>query len=342
MQYIVPVGSTYVEAQLERVNFVGHTTEATASWALELSQDGGVTWLPWGTAGTLLHESKVSRQKDGTLPPFSGFRVALSRDVENPLRKIRGTLTVTERTTTALTLVFDMEPLPTFRPPDVPHSVAYDNSISAQGANITTLTTASFTIGSGSNRAAIAGLSTRSSSVNPGTVTTMTVGGVSGTEIASTLKQLSFITTQLWSVISPAAGSQTATMTWTNSVTDATLGVVTASGVDQTTPANNGTGATGLFTDLSLAVTSTSGDLTISNDSVGSTTEVYTPNQTSRWSQSSGRQAGQTGDGTGSTTFTWTSNNQLGVWAQSGANFKQAVAGSFIPPKEFLLMGLGA
>lgn len=338
----VPVGATYVEALLDRRSLSGHTSDAVASWALELSQDDGVTWLPWGGAATVLHESKVDRQDDGSLPSTSGFRITLSRDVENPRRRIRGALTLSEHTTTALTLVFDTEPLPVFRPPDVPHSVAYDNSVSVLGTNVTTLTTASFTIGSGSNRAAIAGLSTRSASVNPGTVTTTTVGGVSGTVISGTvLEDANFASTQLWSVINPASGSQTASMTWTNSVQGATLGVVTASGVDQTTPANNGTKTSGLFADPSLSVTSTSGDLTISNLAVRGT-EVYTANQTIRWSQESGRLSGQTGDGTGSTTFTWTSNNQLGIWAQSAANFKQAVAGAFIPPKEFLLLGLGA
>jgi hypothetical protein len=111
-------------------------------------------------------------------------------------------------------------------------------------------------------------------------------------------------------------------MSWTTSSFAVVLGVMTATGVDQATPVNNGTFASGSSTTASVAITSTNGDLTL--DTVAAFYPLSAPTQTSRWNDNSGSNmtgAGSTGPGTGTATHTWTLSSSFD-WASSGANFK--------------------
>jgi hypothetical protein len=305
----VPDDATHVEMVLDRSEFKGYPDTSVAEFALELSQDSGVTWLPWGAATTTLLEVAALE---------STFRTALA-GTANPERLIRGAVTLNDTVVTALKLTFDDDPLPEFSPPDVPHSVAFDATATISGSGVTSLTTGSFTIGSGANRAAIIGLS---HSGNGGSSFSGSCGGVSAALITGTDSGINVACrSQMWRVIAPASGSQTASMSWSVNQSGR-LGVVTAIGVDQTTPANNGTFATASSgTTRSLSITSVSGDLTL-DTAVSSAGALSAPTQTQRWSGSTG--AGSTGPGTGTTTHTWTCPDNYS--AQSGANFNQASA----------------
>src|SRR5258707_1344395 len=135
-------------------------------------------------------------------------------------------------------------------------AVAFDNTASISGTAVTTLTTPSFTITSNANRAALLGvsLSTRSNSQ----VFSGSVGGVSAVNVAGTYLignsgdngQVNML-----AVTAPPAGSQTATASWVGFAADAVLGIVTASGVDQTTPVNNGTAADVTASPFQLSIT---------------------------------------------------------------------------------------
>ncbi|SRR5258708_27722224 len=208
-------------------------------------------------------------------------------------------------------------------------SVVYDNSAHVEGQAVTTLTTPAFTITSNTNRAGFIGFAVNKAI----TSFTTSLGGVSGVLVAGTDSGLinSSIRTVVYGVTAPPSGSQTATASWTTAA-DAGLGVSTASGVDQTTPLNNGGTANdqGINPTVSLTITSTSGDLT--HDVYGQDgTSVPSTNQTQRWSAGSGVAvwyAGDSGPGTGTATHTETKGNSLYDGLLSGANFKQVAGGA--------------
>lgn len=128
-------------------------------------------------------------------------------------------------------------------------------------------------------------------------------------------------------------GAQTVTISWAT-LARAIAGLVSASGVDQTTVFNNGTFVTGASTTPSLSVTSTSGDMTFAgegNDAGGDSS----PSQTSQWlavldadgiRASSGSTAG-----TGTATHSWTI-AAGGNWSESGINFIQAGGAAAVIP----------
>jgi len=214
-------------------------------------------------------------------------------------------------------------------------SASFDNAVSAGlGFGVTTLTTGAFTIGSGTNRAAQVHLTMGG---NAATAITASLGGTSGSLVAGTDSGSTTTTdrTMIFSVIAPPSGSKTATASWTTAET-ADLGVITAAGVDQTTPCNNGTfsaGASSGSTSVALAVTSTSGDLAAACASVYQDA-LSSLSQTVKWGIDSTSTAGAIGPGTGSTTFTSVRPFTSDGFAMSGANFKQAAAvgGAVMPP----------
>ena len=207
-------------------------------------------------------------------------------------------------------------------------AVALDNVASISGDAILSLTTASFDITSAANRAGALCFTMNTPS---GTGFAGDIGATGGTLVTGTDQSSATNRSMVFGVTAPPSGSQTATFSWSSPNAKAVLGVVTASAVDQTTPFNNGTSATGTATPASLAITSTSGDLTV--DTVGlegpATTDISSPTQTQKWDLDlsgiySG--AGSTGPGTGTATHQWTvTTGGALTWVQSGANFVQAV-----------------
>jgi hypothetical protein len=137
-------------------------------------------------------------------------------------------------------------------------TVSYDTYIAVNVINTTSVTTPNFTITSNADRAAMLCLSVSNAGISS---ITGSCGGQSGSAIANadaikTNRQL------LFGVTNPAAGSQTATMSWTTSCYGV-FGVIVADGVDQDTSFNNGDiieeSGSG---DSAITITSNSGDLT--------------------------------------------------------------------------------
>lgn len=162
-------------------------------------------------------------------------------------------------------------------------SVAYDNAVTTSDFAVTSLTTGAFTIGVDVDRAACLGLFVLNSGSDISNITG-SCGGVAGVLVP--LTHLFFLTysLQLIGVTNPPSGSQTATASWIGA-DSASLGVVTATGVDQTTPMLNGaTNAVNPGSSLSLPLTASDGDLTVTlsviSDLDGSQTTNYTKRTT--------------------------------------------------------------
>ena len=205
-------------------------------------------------------------------------------------------------------------------------TVTYDNRVSSGiQFGVTTVTTPAFTIGSGTNRAAMIMVAM---SGNRATNITASLGGVNGTVIPGTDSgTTAAIRTLIFQVIGPPSGSQTAAVSWTNGALNVDVGVITVSGADRTTPCTNGTFAANDSTPsatTSVTVTSASGDLTAS---VGYTANAWTTpftNRTLKWGVDSAEVGGDIGPATGTTTHTWTDQYFFQSHAVSGANFKAA------------------
>jgi hypothetical protein len=205
--------------------------------------------------------------------------------------------------------------------------VTYDNRVSSNVRfGVTSVTTPSFLVGNGANRAAMIMVAM---SANGAADITASLGGVAGTLVPGTDSgTAASIRTMIFQVIDPPSGPQSAAVSWSNGALDADVGVVTVSGADQTTPCTNGTFAASNSTPAaatSVTITSNPGDLTAS---VGYTAAAWTSpatNQTLRWGVDAGEVGGDTGPGTGTTTHAWTDEFYWQGHAVSGANFKAAV-----------------
>ena len=195
-------------------------------------------------------------------------------------------------------------------------TVTYDNTASG-GANSSPLSF-NITIGSGSNRAVAVGCSF-SSSV---TGITVTVGGSSATLVSGTQSSGESYISTIHVLAAPSSGSQSVSVSWTGT-SSTYCGAVSASGVDQATPMNNGTFEhNGSGPTASVTITTTTGDLTFSVVSCESGSTPTSPNQTSRWAASQNfttGSGGQTATGTGTISHTWATGSG---WLMSGANFK--------------------
>jgi len=205
-------------------------------------------------------------------------------------------------------------------------TVVYDNKVSSGIQwGVTTARTPAFTIGSGTNRAAMIMVAM---SANNATNITASLGGVSGTLVpGSDSGTTATIRTLIFQVINPPSGSQTATVSWTTTM-NVDVGVITVSGADQTTPCTNGTFTANNSTPTattSVTITSNPGDLTASVGNTGGTWVTPFTNQTLKWGIDSAVTGGDIGPGTGTTTHTWTNQYLFQTAAASGANFKAAL-----------------
>lgn len=197
-------------------------------------------------------------------------------------------------------------------------AVTYDNAVKVRGSGVTTVTTGAFTISASANRAAALGFAFDANISS----LTASCGGATAAQILNANYD-TVVKVWLWGATAPASGSQTATASWTTSSFMA-LGVVTAIGVDQTTSFTNGGNSNGA-SPLSLAVTSTSGDLTVTAYATENEDTATTTNQTKRTVDD--LVGLDTGPGSGTTTHTWTfSGSTAGRIA--GANFKAVAAAS--------------
>lgn len=208
--------------------------------------------------------------------------------------------------------------------------VSFDNKVSSDiQFGVTKITTPAFAIGSNSNRAAMIMVAMDK---NTATNVTASLGGVAGTLVPGTDSGTTATSrTMIFQVINPPSGSQTAVVSWTNSM-NADVGVITVSGADQTTPVNNGTFAASNSSSTagtSVTITSNSGDLTAS---IGYTADAWKSpytNQTLKWGVDSNMVGGDIGPGTGTATHTWTDVYAFQTHAVSGANFRAASTPDF-------------
>jgi len=209
-------------------------------------------------------------------------------------------------------------------------SVAFNNAVSSGLRwQATTVTTPSFVIGSGANRAAMIMVIM---TTNAATGVTASLGGVSGTLIPGTDSgTTATVRTLIFCVANPPSGAQTATASWTNIVNGADVGVITVSGADQTTPCTSGTSLAGNSRPVTTSVTiaSATGDLTASVAYTNDAWAVPYTNQTLKWGLDSGQGGADIGPGTGTTTHAWTDQWPLNAHAVSGANFKASNAVEF-------------
>ena len=218
--------------------------------------------------------------------------------------------------------------------PQVPFhsSVAFDAVTSAQelsGDGVLSLTHTA----TGADRAAFAGVGIIASNTEQNS-TSVSYGGIGMTEMWDT-PAVQNTGAAGYRLAAPATGAQTVTST----IQDATpfthfLGLISMTGVDQTTPVGTPVSATGTDTAPTVTVASVGADdLVVDNLMVGGSLGTVTigADQTERWSQSEGP---NTGEGRGSTqlgtaggVMSWTLGaTPVDAWAIGAVAFKPVAA----------------
>ena len=199
--------------------------------------------------------------------------------------------------------------------------VAYVGECNLTGGFITSPVTCSLPA-TGSNMAAGVGVSFGNNVLPPGLA--ITVNAVSATAVTSASGG-TYPTVGLYcAALGTISGSVTVSVSWTGGSSQYIAGgAVSASGVNQSTPCNNGQYVSG-GTPESIVMTSNSGDLTFTIE--GNGTINASSNQTLRWSSSNAGPYyanGDVGPGTANPTHTWT-----GAGASfhiAGANFLNGI-----------------
>jgi hypothetical protein len=202
--------------------------------------------------------------------------------------------------------------------------VIFDNKVSSGFQwGVASANTPPFVIGSGPNRAAMIMVAM---SANTATNITARLGGVAATLVPGTDTGASAsIRTMIFQVINPPPGSQAATVSWTTAM-NVDIGVITVSGANQVSPIVNGTfsASNSASAATSVTITSNSGDLTSSVGFSGNSWLTPFTNQTLNWGLDGNEVGADLGQGTGTTTHTWTDQFGGQSHAVSGANFKSA------------------
>lgn len=162
-------------------------------------------------------------------------------------------------------------------------TIAYDNlspDTSSTG-NVASLTSGSWTMGSGSNRLLLGFIGTGAGSV--ASHTGMKWGGSGGTAltiVGSRLNIGSFWQLSAWRLIAPASGSSTLYGNWAGAQDESAIGGVSYSGCDQSTPVGTAVTATGSSTAAQATVTTVAGDVVIAAVWTGATSAfnpTFTP-----------------------------------------------------------------
>lgn len=243
---------------------------------LDLSLDGGATWYSdthafggysqWRCHGGLTHPTTHAPV------PVSTYSCALP-EPGNPNRRLRGSIVIDgpAPAETAVSLDCSDSPLPPRAPASAHHSVAF---LASTAANVHVTGVSSFsqayTLASGgANRCAVARVawSTTGSGV---TVSAITYAGAAMTSVHAALQNTpdNYDSVQLFTLVAPAAGSNTFAVTMSTGLTyDLVADIGCVSGVDQSTPVRPGS-----YTELavpnggpaSIVIPSGTSDLTVS------------------------------------------------------------------------------
>ena len=209
---------------------------------------------------------------------------------------------------------------------------AFDTATSAQELSGDGVLSLTHTAG-GADRAAHAGVGIIASAGQQDS-TSVTYGGTSMTEMTDTPFGVNS-GQATYRLAGPATGAQTVTST----ITDATpfthfLGVISLTGVDQTTPVGTPVSATGTVSPATVTVASVGADdLVVDNVMLGAAlvAPVVGADQTERWSQSEalngGEGRGSTQPGTAGGVMSWTFTTDPGDdWGIAAVAFKPVAA----------------
>lgn len=202
--------------------------------------------------------------------------------------------------------------------------------------------TVSVDAGSGSDRVMVAAFLRNTAQ----TINAFTYNGNALTAILGAAGDNSNRHAALYRYIAPATGAHDLVSTLAGAGTHGIAGIP-LDGVDQTTPAENGTGAGGTASPITVDVTSATGNLVIDafwvQHSGGGSTTTVGASQTAQIDRENFSGADSWGVSTeaGATTVTmsWTSTNVSG-WAQAACSIKASAAADIAQPK-IMLMGIG-
>lgn len=232
------------------------------------------------------------------------------------------------------------EPAPTI--PKHKNSVAFDAATDAQEVSGDGILSLSHTA-SGSNRAAFIGVA--SSDGSGGKNGSVTYGGVSATELWDSRVGSLYHTTAGYRYLAPATSATTVTSTLTAATDEHTLGVISMTGVDQTTPVGN-TQKSGSTTG-NATVTATgvnADDLVVDHLVTDATSITIGADQTLRNTETiTGhhmRMSTQGGASGGVMSWTTSSFEFLSGWELGAAVFKTAAAAAS-SRQSLLMMGVG-
>ncbi|MBI4848420.1 MAG: Ig-like domain-containing protein, partial [Nitrospirae bacterium] len=220
-------------------------------------------------------------------------------------------------------------------------AIAVDGTATNSSSTTSTVSW-SHTVGTGSNRLLVVGVSFDARNSN--TVSSVTYGGTALTNLRAEGTGANFARTEIWYLTAPASGSNTITVTIGGTATDKLnmAGAVSYTGVDQTTPFSSNRGAAGTTASApSVSISSATGNLIF--DIFATYRPTTTPSQgagqTLYWKNTTQGTTGVNGGmsskaGTSATTMSWTGRATTGtgnVWSISAASIKAAIVDTTAP-----------
>ncbi|UCC45002.1 MAG: DUF4347 domain-containing protein, partial [Candidatus Zixiibacteriota bacterium] len=199
-------------------------------------------------------------------------------------------------------------------------AVAVDNVTTATGTSITNVSHTT----SGTEGLMLIGVSI--STGDPDRPSSMSYNGVALTQVG-VQTGTGQNRMEIWSLVAPDIGTHNLTINWSGEPSGASLGIITFTGVDQTTPLGTFASATGSGTSGSVNVTSAAGELVFGSVMVSASNQDLIPggSQTEQWDIIGGSANGggstEVGAPTVTTSWSWTSSAN---WAIGGVSIKPA------------------
>jgi hypothetical protein len=198
-------------------------------------------------------------------------------------------------------------------------AVAVQTQNSASVLSGTTVSIAGFNPGAGANRLLVVGIS----SAGAGGSMAVTFGGVPLALVPGSSGTNGTTHTEMWYLVNPASAAAAVQATWTGNRA-LVMGAVAFNNVDQTTPIQSGTFATGSSTAPSVTITSEPGDMVMAV--AGKLVDLGAEPVASRWhdvSRPTQMGGGTTAAGAATVTRAWAASATSTAWTTSGVNVKQ-------------------
>jgi len=153
--------------------------------------------------------------------------------------------------------------------------------VSGSGAGLTFLTIPGYVVPVGTNRDMIVGISINTTANSPTSVTSVTFGAQSLTKIAGASTEVASMRVEMWQLLGPTPGTATITVKGTKSggvgnKLGVVAGVVTLTGVDQTSPIRSSITASGSSATASVSPASAGGDFVLDTLAVSGGVTVTT------------------------------------------------------------------